>query len=99
MTLWGKVAKSAPEPDFIKVKSRNCGSIQVHAHKHKITAKPHGNKKKAKTINSKKKTGQPKQSALAKVPDDYKESAQLTNTALHIQEIRDHLVNSFKKEV
>jgi hypothetical protein len=95
MTLWGKVKAPAPVPDFIQVQSHNRGSIQVQAHKRKITSKPNGNKKKAKSIKSEKKTGQAKAATLAKVPDDCKESVQLAHS-LHFQEIK-NLFNSFKK--
>jgi hypothetical protein len=94
MTLWGKVITPATEPDFIQVQAHNHGSVQVEAHRHKITAKANGNKKRVKTIQSKKKTGQPKYSTFPKVPDDCKESVQLAHS-LHFQEIK-NLVNSFK---
>jgi hypothetical protein len=53
-----------------------------------VKAKPNGNKKKSKTIKSKKKIGKPKHCAFPIVQDDCKESVQLTHS-LHIQEQRD----------
>jgi hypothetical protein len=58
-TLWGKVAVPAPEPDFIQVESHYCRSTKVLAHKITITAKPHGNRTKATTNKSRKKTSKP----------------------------------------
>jgi hypothetical protein len=37
MTLWGKYATSAPEPNFIQVLSHNHGSTKVQGHKCYIT--------------------------------------------------------------
>ena len=94
MTLWEK--KQVPESDFIQVPSHNHGTSKVQGYKYYTTpAKCHGNKKKDKTIKSKKKTGQAKNAGLLKAPNDCKEDGQLAHT-LHMQKMKD-LFNSFKK--
>jgi hypothetical protein len=58
MTLCGRDDTPAPEPNFIQIPSHNGGSPKVQAYKYYTTpATSHGNKKRAKTIKSKKKTG------------------------------------------
>jgi hypothetical protein len=94
MTMLGRVATPTPETRCIQVKGHNRSSKEVKSHTRKIRAKPHGNKKEAKTIKSKKKKGGPRLTAFPKLPDDCKESVELAKT-LHIQELRD-LVHKFK---
>jgi hypothetical protein len=96
-TLFGRVAP--PSPKTIQVpagKDHFCGFTKVHFHMCIVKVKPNGNKKKSKTIKSKKKIGKPKHCAFPKVQDDCKESVHLTHS-LYIQELRDLVKGSTKK--
>jgi hypothetical protein len=96
MKLWAEQDDApAPVPDSIQVTTHSSGSSKVQGYKYyKTPAKSHGNKKKDKTIKSKKKTpGQAKHPGFPKAKADCKETLQLANT-LRIKYLKD-LVNSF----
>jgi len=66
-------AAPVPEPSFIQVPDHTRGSTKVKGYKKYTTpAKSHGNKKKDKAINSKKKTGKAKPYTFPRMPVGYK---------------------------
>ena len=85
-TLFGRIAP--PTHETAAFKEHFCGFNKDQYHMRRVKVKPNANKKKSKTINSKKKTGKPKHCAFPKVQDDCKESIQLARS-LHTQELRD----------
>ena len=97
-TLVGRVAPPSPKTIQVPVKDHFCGFTKVQFHMCIVKVKPNGNKKKSKTIKSKKKIGKPKHCAFPKVQDDCKECVQLTHSLHIIQELRDLLVKGSTKK-
>ena len=80
-------AAPVPEPDFIQVPDHIRGSTKVQGYKKYSTpAKSHGNKKKDKANNSKKKTGQAKHGAFPRMPVGYKHKGDYdTSFSVHLE--------------
>jgi hypothetical protein len=57
-TLFGRIAP--PTHETAAFKEHFCGFNKDQYHMRRVKVKPNANKKKSKTINSKKKTGKPK---------------------------------------